>query len=163
LRILLLSDTHVGDKAKSLPSVLLNKIHKENPDFILHAGDITSPSVLEILETIAPVVAVRGNMDPPLVPEEEVVEVDDLRVGLIHGHQFFVLNSHFLTLKALDMDVDVLVFGHTHRFYHEVTSFHGREIHIINPGSPLFPRYDEPSFAVLRTGEEISVKRVKIW
>lgn len=163
MSVALLSDTHVGDRAKSLPSILLEKIREEKPDLVLHAGDITSPAVLEALESIAPVVAVKGNVDHLPFPEEEIVEVEGLRVALVHGHQFFVLNSHFLTLKALDMDADVLVFGHTHRFYHEIVSVHGRKIHIINPGSPIFPRYDESSFVVLRMGKEISVKRVKIW
>lgn len=164
MRVVLVSDTHVGDKASALPPILLEKIAAEKPDYILHAGDVTDGSVLEELEDIAPTLAVRGNADGLSLPEEEVLEVGGFRIGLLHGHQFFSLNSYFLALKAIDMGVDVLVFGHTHRFYHDVASVHGRKVHLINPGSPVFPRYDHPSFAVLKLeGEEPAVKRVTLW
>jgi len=163
LRIAVLSDTHVGDKARALPPVLIEKMRNVAPELILHAGDITDPSVLETLEEIAPVIAVRGNVDYLHLPEEETVEADRLRIGMIHGHQLLSLNAQFLSLKALDMEVDILVFGHTHRFYFDSFSLYGRKVYLLNPGSPTFPRWDDAGFAVLRTGEEPSVKRVKLW
>ncbi|WP_050001869.1 metallophosphoesterase [Thermococcus eurythermalis] len=161
--IAVLSDTHVGDKAKALPVPLLDKLKKARPELILHAGDITSPSVLEALEEIAPVIAVRGNVDHLGLPEEETVEIEKLRIGLIHGHQLLSLNAQFLTLKALDMGVDLLVFGHTHRFYFDSFSVYGRRVYLLNPGSPTFPRWDEAGFVLLRPEEEPSVRRVKLW
>ncbi|WP_342764691.1 metallophosphoesterase [Thermococcus sp. Bubb.Bath] len=164
LLVAVVSDTHVGDKAKSLPIPFLNKLRASSPDLILHAGDITSHTVLEELEEITPVVAVRGNVDHLHLPEEKVVEVGDVSIGMVHGHQFFSLNSHFLALKAMDMGVDVLVFGHTHRFYFEPLSLHGRRVYLLNPGSPMFPRYDSPGFALLRTdGKEVDVRRIELW
>jgi len=163
LRIAVLSDTHVGDKAKALPPVLIEKIRSVKPDLILHAGDVTAPVVFEVLEEIAPVVAVRGNVDNLSLPEEEIVEADGVKIGMIHGHQVLSLNAQFLTLKALDMEVDLLVFGHTHRFYFDSFSLYGRRVYLLNPGSPTFPRWDDAGFVLLRTGEELSVKRIKLW
>jgi len=163
LRVAVLSDTHVGDKARALPPVLIEKMRNAEPELILHAGDVTDPSVLETLEEIAPVVAVRGNVDYLHLPEEETVEIDRIRIGLIHGHQLLSLNAQFLTLKALDMGVDLLVFGHTHRFYFDTFSLYGRKVYLLNPGSPTFPRWDNAGFVLLRTGEEILVKRIKLW
>lgn len=164
LKLAVISDTHYGDKTRNLPTFLFGHLEKVKPELVLHAGDVTDPELLERIEKVAPVLAVRGNADRLNLPEEEVVEVGALRIGLIHGHQLFSLNAHFLTLKALDMGVDVLVFGHTHRFYHEMHSLHGRRVVLINPGSPVFPRMDSPGFAVLNvSGENVSVKRITFW
>ena len=62
-RILLIADTHVGDRIKALEPKLFEAMVAEQPDLILHAGDIAVPSVVTELEKIAPVVAVQGNRD----------------------------------------------------------------------------------------------------
>ena len=54
-----LSDTHVYDKTTRLPPSLVELLR--GVDIIIHAGDISTPSVLEELEKIAPVYAVLGN------------------------------------------------------------------------------------------------------
>ncbi len=139
-------------------------IEKRRPDLILHAGDVTSPELLEALEEFAPTMAVRGNADHLHLPEEKVLEAGDVRIGVLHGHQFFSLNAQFLTLKALDMGVDVLIFGHTHRFYHEAYSLHGERVTLLNPGSPTFPRMDSAGFALLHVdGGNFRVERITFW
>ena len=158
------SDTHHGDKTRNFPSLLLRELEKKEPGLILHAGDVTSAELLEKLEEFAPTVAVRGNADHLRLPEEHVLEVDDVRIGLLHGHQFFSLNTQFLTLKALDMGVDVLIFGHTHRFYHDSYSIHGQRVLLLNPGSPTFPRMDSAGFALLDVdGESVRIERISFW
>ena len=164
LLIAVTSDTHYGDKTHNMPSLLFEGLKKEEPDLILHAGDVTSPELLEKLEEIAPTIAVRGNADHLHLPEEKTVEAEDVLIGMIHGHQFFSLNAQFLTLKALDMGVDMLIFGHTHRFYHDSYSIHGQRAVLLNPGSPTFPRMDSAGFALVRIrGERIQVRRITFW
>lgn len=161
--VAVISDTHYGDKTRNLPSLLFEHLERLQPGLILHAGDVKSPELLELLEETAPTIAVRGNVDTLNLSEEEIVEVGDFKLGLIHGHQLVSLNAHFLTLKALEMDVDVLIFGHTHRFYHGTYSLHGRKVVLLNPGSPTFPRLDSPGFAVLHVGKNLNVKRITFW
>ncbi|MDV3104031.1 metallophosphoesterase [Thermococcus waiotapuensis] len=164
MKLAVVSDTHYGDKTKNLPFFLFDHLKKISPDVILHAGDITAPELLEKLEEISPTLAVRGNTDRMNLPEERVERFGDFSLGMIHGHQFISLNAHFLTLKALEMGADVLVFGHTHRFYYDTYSLHGRIVHLLNPGSPVFPRLDSSGFAVLEmAGENISVRRIEFW
>ncbi|ASJ01247.1 metallophosphoesterase family protein [Thermococcus gorgonarius] len=164
MKLAVVSDTHYGDKTKNLPIFLFDHLKEISPDMILHAGDITAPELLEKLEEIAPTLAVRGNVDRANLPEERVERFGDVSVGMVHGHQFVSLNAHFLTLKALEMDADVLVFGHTHKFYYDTYSLYGRRVHLLNPGSPVFPRFDSPGFAILEiSGENISVRRIKLW
>ena len=57
----LISDTHIPDRARELPEKVIEAF--ENVELIIHAGDLTSPKVIEELENIAPVMAVQGNMD----------------------------------------------------------------------------------------------------
>ena len=164
LLIAVTSDTHYGDKTMNMPLLLFEHLKEKKPDLILHAGDITSPELLERLEEFAPTIAVRGNADHLRLPEEKVLDVEDVRIGLLHGHQFFSLNAQFLTLKALDMGADVLVFGHAHRFYHDSYSMHGQRVVLLNPGSPTFPRMESPGFALLKVnGESIQIKRITFW
>jgi len=160
-RVCVVSDTHhTGDRP--LPSFVLESIEREKPDVIAHCGDIVDPELLEELERIAPVVAVKGNADYLNLPESTVIDVDGVRVGLVHGHNVIPLNSQTLAYRALEMEVDVLLFGHTHRFYSETVSFHGRRILLLNPGSPTKPNFDSPSFAILRI-PSMDVKRVVLW
>jgi len=53
----LISDTHIPDRARELPEKVIEAF--ENVELIIHAGDLTSPKVIEELENIAPVMAVR--------------------------------------------------------------------------------------------------------
>jgi putative phosphoesterase len=85
----LLSDTHVPDRAPDLRPQVLAAL--QGVDRILHAGDISSPCVVEKLERIAPVVAVRGNNRgdgsrfQPSLPRRRVVQAAGWRFGMHHG------------------------------------------------------------------------------
>src|SRR5574340_261424 len=100
-----ISDTH-----GTLPAAVHDAF--AGVSMILHAGDVGSQSVIDELETIAPVVAVHGNMDRGdlswRLPERAVTRIDGLRflVGHIAEH---------LTREGVPEGVDVVVTGHTHR------------------------------------------------
>ena len=80
----LISDTHIPDRAKVLPQKVIEAF--SNVDLILHAGDLTSPRVIEELEEIAPVMAVQGNMDRVNgidLPKAKVIEAEGLKIGIM--------------------------------------------------------------------------------
>ena len=95
---------------------------------VLHAGDVGAPAVLEELRRIAPVVAIRGNVDrgdwAAALPEREMVEIDGVSIYMLHD------------LGALDLDpaaagVSAVVSGHTH-----APSIEERQgVLFVNPGS----------------------------
>jgi putative phosphoesterase len=98
----LISDTHAYFDPR-LPDVF------RGVERILHAGDIGSLDAIERLEEIAPVVAVHGNMDNPLIagrfPADATVEIEGLKVYIVHRPQ-----------DARPTEgVGVVVQGHTHR------------------------------------------------
>jgi uncharacterized protein len=72
--------------ARRLPAECLRRL--EEADLILHVGDFVALGVLEGLRELAPVEAVVGNMDEPalreVLPERRIVEVEDVRIGMVH-------------------------------------------------------------------------------
>jgi putative phosphoesterase len=101
---------------------------------ILHAGDLVAASVLRELESFAPVEAVFGNMDEPALqtelPERRVVEVEDLRIGLVHIPGARAGREE--RLVSWFPGCDAVVYGHTHLPQLE----RHRGVWILNPGSP---------------------------
>ena len=106
-------------------------------DVILHAGDVGDPQILQELVTIAPVFAVRGNVDhgawADALPTTEVIEVAGVRFYMLH------------ILEELDVDpkaagVDVVVFGHSH----EPLAEERDGVLFLNPGSAGPRRFDLP-------------------
>jgi putative phosphoesterase len=99
-------------------------------DLILHAGDVGSRDVIAELETIAPVEAVAGNVDPFELglPPTLVREFEGLTVRVTHGHE---LGAPTPAALAAHYHEDVIVFGHTHR---ATVSRVGRTL-VVNPGA----------------------------
>ena len=81
-------------------------------DRILHAGDVGTPEILEALVEIAPVTAIRGNVDTHAwaraLPETEVVIAGGVSIYILHdlGH---------LDLKLGAAGFRVVVYGHSHQ------------------------------------------------
>ena len=104
-RIGVISDTHSLLRPEALEAL-------EGVDRILHAGDIGDPTHLEALARIAPVTAIRGNIDRGLwaktLPETASLTICGLRIHMIHDR------------KALQADPraegwDVVISGHSHK------------------------------------------------
>jgi uncharacterized protein len=106
-------------------------------ELIIHAGDVGSPEVLARLKQIAPVFAVRGNVDTEAwaqqLPETTVVEAN--------GASFYVLhNLRELDLRPEGAAFDFVISGHTHQA--EQREKHG--VLFINPGSAGPRRFHLP-------------------
>lgn len=106
-------------------------------ELILHAGDVGSPSVLERLSELAPVVAIRGNCDEgawaEALPETETLALGAMTLCLIHD------------LKQLNpagdaSGVDVVISGHTHQPRVETRG----GVLYLNPGSAGRRRFKLP-------------------
>ncbi len=145
MRIVAVSDTHAR-RFDELPERLISIM--DSSDMVVHSGDFTSADVLDEFERRYDFIGVYGNVDDYEVRERlnetEIFEIDGLKFGLIHKGNF--LNEfHDLGYKAMEMGVDVLVFGHIHRY---VVERMGRVI-LICPGSPTSPRLSASSCAVI--------------
>jgi putative phosphoesterase len=115
---------------------------------ILHLGDVGKPSILEALERIAPVTAVRGNTDRT-GPCSELPETD---VVLIEGRYVYML--HDLSTLHLDPAAGkfaAVLYGHSH-----VPNFYTRKgVLYFNPGSCGPRRFELPvTVGLLTVGED---------
>ena len=114
-------------------------------DHIIHAGDIGAPEILEKLATIAPVTAIRGNVDRAAwarkLAETEVVELDGISIYVLH-------DLAALDLKPEAAGFKVVISGHSHVPKQETKN----GVLYLNPGSAGPRRFKLP----------VSVARVTI-
>jgi uncharacterized protein len=108
-------------------------------DEILHAGDVGDEEVIAILETLAPVRAVRGNVDGPNLPETLEFEILGRKFAMTHGHLFAAKNRHRTLARAFP-NANFILYGHTHVPVLEVVA----GITVINPGSAGSKRFKQP-------------------
>jgi putative phosphoesterase len=106
-------------------------------DLILHAGDVGEPGILARLRTIAPVFAVRGNVDTgpwaKELPPTVVVEFGDATFYMLH-------NLRDLDLKPEAAGFDAVISGHTHKAEQNLQS----GVLYLNPGSAGPRRFNLP-------------------
>lgn len=146
----LLSDTHISNSSQNLPPQIKDTFR--GVDLILHAGDIWIPSVLDELESIAPVKAAWGDddLEEDLGGDNRMMKGRSLllngitlwlahvkpRYGLINPNK----ESYFSrpSTEHAEDPPDVVVFGHTHVAAIE----HYEDVLLVNPGSLTFPKYE---------------------
>lgn len=137
----IVSDTH-GLVRRGLLAAL------EGCELIVHAGDVGRPEVLDALRAVAPVVAVRGNVDTDRWAQAlrytEVVEAGTVLLYVLH-------DLGRLSLNPAAAGFAVVVSGHSHR----PAQFERGGVLYINPGSAGPRRFDLPiSAAILRVAEQ---------
>lgn len=156
----LISDTHIPDRMKELPEKVFEAF--KDVEMILHAGDVTSYEVIEKLEEIAPVTAIQGNTDRIVglnLPKTAVVEAEELKIGVIHGEVYPRADTQQLHYLAKQLDVDILVSGHSHQPKVEKVE----DVLLINPGSPTVPRLADRTVMILEINKkEVDVELVKV-
>jgi len=126
----LISDTHGLLRPQALRAL-------EGSDLIIHAGDVGDPEILETLKTLAPVFAVRGNVDTDAwalaLPETEVIETGAATIYVLH-------DVHALDLDPVAAGFHIIVSGHSHK---PARTEHGGVL-FLNPGSAGPRRFDLP-------------------
>ncbi|MFC2035480.1 metallophosphoesterase family protein [Chloroflexota bacterium] len=157
----LLSDTHVDFPDERLPSHLKRPFSETLPpqirsafrgvDLILHAGDILVPSVLDELESIAPVMAAwgDGDLETDLGSDTRMMKgytllLDGITLWLMHVKPRYALinpQEESRSIKPSSREPedlpDVIIFGDSH----QATIDHYEEVLLVNPGSATLPRY----------------------
>ena len=129
-RIGLISDTHGLLRPEALAFLC-------GSDFIVHAGDIGDPGILEELSALAPVTVVRGNNDrgpwAEAIAETEVLRIGDIFIYVLH-------NLAELNLDPVAAGFQVVVSGHSHKPLAERRD----GVLYVNPGSSGPRRFKLP-------------------
>lgn len=156
----LISDTHIPDRGLELPQKVFESF--KDVDLIMHAGDVTSKELIAELEKIAPVVAIQGNTDRAIgfeLPKYAVEEIDDIKIGIIHGEVYPRGDTQQLLYLARQLNVDILITGHSHQ--PKIEQVEG--ILLLNPGSPTVPRLADRTVMLLKIeNSNVDVEIVKV-
>jgi len=130
MNIGVISDTHGLLRPEAVKAL-------RGSDFIIHAGDIGNPTILDKLAKIAPVTAVRGNVDrdpwAQKIPETNVLEVEGVSIYVLHDLQQ-------LDLKPEAAGFAAVVSGHSHIPKQETK----KGVLYFNPGSAGARRFRLP-------------------
>jgi len=154
VKIGLISDTHSAGSGRDLPAAVFDAL--AGCDLLLHCGDLECIGVLDYLEEMAPVLAVRGYEDPVepgerLARVSRIVDVNGVRIGMVHDIQWpppLIATTPdgtglvwpdsglgALLKRKFGGEVDVVVFGDTHE---EMVEWRDGVL-FVNPGSPTYP------------------------
>ena len=125
-------------------------------EHILHAGDIGDPAILKALEKIAPVTAIRGNIDRSgecaNLPATEAVEL---------GGKFFYLVHSLanLDIQPAAAGIAAVISGHSHKPVIE----HRNGVMYLNPGSAGPRRFNLPiTLALMTIADEVNARIVEL-
>jgi putative phosphoesterase len=134
VKLLLLADTHVPKRAKSLPSEVWAAV--DDADVVIHAGDWVDLALFEELNARSnSLIACWGNNDGDelraRMPERADVTLDGVKIGVVHETGSSAGRER--RMSDAYPDIDVLVFGHSHIPWDTVT---GTGLRLLNPGSP---------------------------
>ena len=144
-RVGLVSDTH-GLLRPELVAAF------QGVDLIVHAGDVGQEAVLRGLKAIAPLVAVRGNMDrkrwTARLRYREMVPVGEVTLYVLHDLQD-------LDLKPRAASIAAVISGHLH----QRELWKRKDVWYINPGSAGPQRSGAPASAALM---EIEGKKIEV-
>ncbi len=144
MRVALIADTHLPslirqlDELGSGPRELL-----ATADLILHAGDVTAPSVLDWCEAFAPVLVAQGNNDifeDRRLAHRQMLDLEGWRLGMTHELRPESRPIPVLLKEGLGGErVDILIAGDTHVERLEYRD----DVLFVNPGSPSLPHHKE--------------------
>jgi putative phosphoesterase len=126
----LISDTHGLLREEALRAL-------QGAELIVHAGDVGAPEILDALRALAPVVAVRGNVDreewAQALPLTAVAEAGPVNIYVLH-------DANQLDLDPLAAGFQVVASGHSHKLSRSERS----GVQFINPGSAGPRRFQLP-------------------
>ena len=140
MRIGVISDTHGLLRPEALEA-LRGAAH------ILHAGDVGNPTILDALRAIAPITALRGNVDEGgscgYLPPIDLIELGGRNIYMLHDVKQLDLNPEAVGIAAV-------VSGHSHKHLVEWR----RGVLFLNPGSAGPRRFELPVTLAWLTIEE---------
>lgn len=143
MKIAVVSDTHLKS---DIPDELRQKL--SDADVVIHAGDFVTKEAYEAFRSVSKrLIAVYGNTDEPAVkeslPASVIMDLEGVRFGVVHKGKNVTDTTH-MRYEALEMGVEVLIFGHLHRPLIERS-----DVLLVCPGSPTSPRMSDPAMVTL--------------
>jgi uncharacterized protein len=157
-QIVVLADTHMPHRARTLPETVLQAIR--SAQLVIHLGDFTELEVLQSLQLLAPLAAVHGNNDSDDIrsrfPAFLRLSIEGQRLVLLHGD---VGGRTALACARAVSDADIVLFGHSH---HAWSTWENGKL-LFNPGSPTDRRMSPiRSFGILEVAATVVARIVPV-
>ena len=130
-------------------------VHLKKCDAILHAGDVNTPEIIEVLSQIAPLYVVRGNNDK----EQWAEALPDHLCMSLGGKTFYMVHQKKDVPKVLEK-VDFVIYGHSHKY-----NFVKEENKTwLNPGSCGKRRFGLPitMACLVFQNDEVKVEKIEL-
>ena len=112
-------------------------------DLIIHAGDVGKPEIIKDLQAVAPVEAVKGNMDMDnwahKLPETRLIKLGSVLLYVIH-------DVYKINVNPPKAKISAVIHGHTHK-PSSIEDQNG--LLFLNPGSATHPRFNSPASVAL--------------
>lgn len=162
MKIVVLSDTHIPERAKDIPEEVYAQI--KGADLLIHAGDITSLEFFKKLSKLKKEIkAVQGNMDEPalkdILPAKQLIKIDGFSIGITHGR-----GSPFGLMEAAEKEFqkekpNLIIFGHSHKPFN---GYRGKTL-FFNPGSPTDKIFSPTnSYGIITITDKIEAKIINL-
>ncbi|CAJ1971126.1 unnamed protein product [Sphenostylis stenocarpa] len=132
--VLALGDLHIPHRAPDLPAKFKSMLVPGKIQHIICTGNLCVKEIHDYLKTLCPDLHItRGEYDEETkYPETKTLTIGQFKLGLCHGHQVIPWGDlDSLAMLQRQLDVDILVTGHTHQF----TAYKHEGGVVINPGS----------------------------
>ncbi len=130
MQVGVISDTHGLLRPEALEAL-------RSADLIVHAGDVGNPKILARLKKIAPVFAVRGNIDT----EHWALELPETSIVQAAGSSLYLIHSlRQMELSPKGAGIDIVISGHTH----QAEQWERDGVLYLNPGSAGPRRFKLP-------------------
>ena len=144
MRIGVISDTHGLLRPEAIQAL-------RGSEHILHAGDVGDPAILDDLKAIAPVTAIRGNVDLAgacsRLPATDLIRLAGRNIYMLH-------DRNALDLDPVATGIGVVISGHSH---HPAIQWH-KGVLYFNPGSAGPRRFSLPVSLGFLTINELAIE-----
>ena len=149
IKIVVCSDNH-GNR-KVIEKILYDN---QDSDYYFHLGDSEMKQ-----DDLKPFISVKGNIDYDYsLPTDRVIDIESHSFYLTHSN-YYAADIDLMANAAKLNGCDVVLFGHTHDFYHQTV----KGIKFINPGSCKLNRSsDKPTYALIRINDDNTIDVDKI-
>jgi putative phosphoesterase len=154
MKIVVFSDSH-GNL-----DWMIAAVETERPDYIFFLGDNERDGWdLSRMYPYIPLIAVKGNCDYGPGLEDWVVELEDVRFLLTHGHRYGAKSGYIRLIEAgLRCGADVVCFGHTHQ---AVIRNEAGMVHLFNPGTIGGPYGQRITYGVISVKDGTFTAEIK--
>lgn len=131
--VLVIGDLHIPHRVSAIPDKFKKLLVPDKIQSVICTGNLCTKEQFDYLKSLSSDVhIVKGDFDDGAYPETKVVSLQNWKIGVCHGHQIVPWGDiEAMAILQRQLDVDVLVTGHTHKF--AVTPHEGKLF--INPGS----------------------------